>query len=366
MPRIVVWQTAALGLVMSLFAADASAASGSAVCRGLEAQLSRSGGNVSSASSKKYLAAIQRQRKEITKARGMLRSAGCGFFAVGGQCAGLNAKVRSMERNLASLERNYSRLGGGGRQSNARIMAALKANKCRENGGAVVASRGPGLLEQLFGGSRSEGGAKIIRQRATSRGASRDRVVPDSQSIYVGEAGKYRTYCVRSCDGYYFPMSPSSSRDDFARDEQNCQVACPGASMEVYFHKDGDEEAGLMVSANSGELYENMSVAFNYREQDSTPQCGCGARPMAVQPARREVAAPAPPPTPKWRPDPATDPETLANADGGFGLETMRGLLSGRSDGVVNKRRVRVVGPVFLPDQTTAEAPQAPGPTEVR
>jgi hypothetical protein len=38
--------------------------------------------------------------------------------------------------------------------------------------------------------------------------------------------GSYRTICVRMCDGYYFPISTSTSRRGFASDEARSQASC--------------------------------------------------------------------------------------------------------------------------------------------
>src|SRR5687767_1671517 len=39
--------------------------------------------------------------------------------------------------------------------------------------------------------------------------------------------GTYRTLCVRSCDGYYCPISYSTTREHFSADQEACQRMCP-------------------------------------------------------------------------------------------------------------------------------------------
>ena len=41
--------------------------------------------------------------------------------------------------------------------------------------------------------------------------------------------GTFRTICVRTCDGFYFPISYATSPDRFRDDEQTCQRMCPAA-----------------------------------------------------------------------------------------------------------------------------------------
>src|SRR5688572_4629876 len=36
-------------------------------------------------------------------------------------------------------------------------------------------------------------------------------------------AGTYRTWCVRSCDGYYFPVSFSTTREHLSTDQVTCE-----------------------------------------------------------------------------------------------------------------------------------------------
>ena len=75
-------------------------------------------------------------------------------------------------------------------------------------------------------------------------------------------------------------------------------------------------------------------------------------------------------PTPAARPDPGSDPETLANADGGLDMETIRRILKPRraTAPVVAgaERRIRVVGPVFLPDPAGAIDSKALARKQVR
>lgn len=76
-------------------------------------------------------------------------------------------------------------------------------------------------------------------------------------------------YCVRTCDGYYFPLP---SQGAAARDTEACRAACPGAPMEVYSigHGDGIEDAVSL----SGKLYSSLPSAFSYRRQ-LVKACSC-------------------------------------------------------------------------------------------
>ncbi len=275
---------------------------------------------------------------------------------------------------------------GGGR-SRSQLIAALEANNCRGERRVAVAQRRPGLLEQLFGGGRRiDSGEETASDNIVSGETTNVRRRRDNAGSPVMTPGfdssRYRTFCVRSCDGYYFPISPASNRSDFARDAQNCQTACPGADMEVYFHQADQEDAAEMRSAVSGQFYSDMATAFLYRSGGASQEsaCTCSIKPQGftviagenkqvetkvVGIERTEAAAPVMP-VPKSRPDPGADPETLLNREGNFGPDAIRRLLSGKEDPAAAGRKVRVVGPMFLPDPAGAIDLRAPAQTEVR
>ncbi|MEQ9572392.1 MAG: hypothetical protein RLN95_09980, partial [Nitratireductor sp.] len=88
-------------------------------------------------------------------------------------------------------------------------------------------------------------------------------------------------------------------------------------------------------------------------------------------PAAAEPVLPVPLP----RPDPAADPETLANQAGGLDEAMIRTVLKpaepapqplSEDTGEDGERKVRVVGPAFLPDPEAAIDLTAPARTQAR
>ncbi len=75
----------------------------------------------------------------------------------------------------------------------------------------------------------------------------------------------YRTLCVRTCDGYYFPISFQASSTRFPEDEQTCQRLCPAAEVALYTHRNPGEEVGQSVSL-AGRPYRDLPTAFRYRQ----------------------------------------------------------------------------------------------------
>jgi hypothetical protein len=361
-----------------MLAASAEAGIAAArVCRQLESQLSAAsdGGG----SSNRYDRAAAKQRDELSKARRQAR--GCGRLFGGRKgCDSLNATIKRMERNLASLERKGNDGGKPSRAERARIMAALGSNGCR---GEQTARRSPSggndsdrptsLFARLFGdepaarGKPDDDVRRILRRGDDRDGDNRPRFDPRYYS-------KQRSFCVRTCDGYYFPLSFSSTRSDLDRDQNNCQAACPGAEMQVYFGGD-DEAAENMTSSATGEPYSTLPTAFLYRQAGAPAAETCGCSPSknfsiiagepSVETPPEAVAEPVIP-LPSGRPDPGADPETLANADGKLDAAAIRRIIAAKpatGGPAPVERRIRVVGPAYLPDPEAARDLQVPGPT---
>lgn len=135
-----------------------------------------------------------------------------------------------------------------------------------------------------------------------------------------------------------------------------------------------------MVSGLSGQPYADLPSAWLYKQTSVQSPAGCTCNAprndqakdftiIAGNPPAEEQAVPATP-YPITRPDPALDPETQANLDGGLDAEALKRMAVtpkiNPSKLFSEQRRVRVVGPVFLPDPEEAADPQAPARTEVR
>ena len=88
---------------------------------------------------------------------------------------------------------------------------------------------------------------------------------PPTPPAYVGHASGY---CVRSCDGRYFPVQAHGS----ATPAQMCQAFCPASPTKVYF-------GGAIDSATTaaGERYADSENAFAFRKALKA-DCTCNGR----------------------------------------------------------------------------------------
>ncbi|MER9997898.1 DUF2865 domain-containing protein [Mesorhizobium sp. M0051] len=389
-----------LGLLLSATWEVAEPQAASRICRQLENDLAAAsrGGGGGPALIRKYESAIARQREQISKARSQASRAGCVFSLFGrnvDQCAGLNATIHRMNANLDALQSKRERLAdGGSRRDRGRILASLDANGCRDD--TVAPRRAPlqeanreggstNLFDQLFGGNSQQLDTSDTLDQLDDPGEERSvrRVlnrpgIPDFPSV----GGEFHTSCVRTCDGYFFPMSNSASAGDFERDQKNCESSCPGTEMQVFYSRGMDDDSASMTSSVTGRPYSELPTAYLYKQPDMSrpPACGCNAAQnfqiIAGNPPNPERSQPetdAAPiiPVPISKPDPGSDPETLANLQGGLDREAIKRLSAKPVTSPVSalppdQRKIRVVGPTFLPDPSAAIDLQAQAPKAAR
>ncbi|TIN36929.1 MAG: DUF2865 domain-containing protein, partial [Mesorhizobium sp.] len=256
----------------------------SRTCRQLEAELAATrGGGDGPGLIRKYDDAIARQREQLAKARNRAGDANCGFALFSrnaGQCAAINASIERMNANLDILQAKRERLAGGGtRRDRSRILAALDANGCRAD--EVEPRRAPtqeaarnngggNLFEQLFG--RGDEGIDTLHTPEAlppDHPSARNirRVINQSDGMNLPRMnGEFRTVCVRTCDGYFFPMSNAASYGDFERDQKNCKSSCPGTEMQVFYTRGMDDDAGNMTSSATGRPYSELPTAYLYKQ----------------------------------------------------------------------------------------------------
>lgn len=78
--------------------------------------------------------------------------------------------------------------------------------------------------------------------------------------------GTYRTLCVRTCDGYYFPISFKATRSKFSADSVSCLQRCSGAGARLFVHRNPGQEIKSAVDLR-GNRYVDLEHAFRYRKE---------------------------------------------------------------------------------------------------
>ena len=117
----------------------------------------------------------------------------------------------------------------------------------------------------------------------TPRYNDRDSIGPSGPSKSMHSISGYRTVCVRSCDGYFFPISYGTSESSFSRDQATCTNSCSGAKL--YYYKAGSEEPEDMVDL-SGQKYSKSKNADLFRTQ-YVESCKCKPHPWEQEASER-------------------------------------------------------------------------------
>jgi hypothetical protein len=256
---------AAMALLCSLSAAAAQSAN--PACQRLESQLATlNQGNADPARADQIRRAedmVNRQQLEVDRLVAQSRRIGCqtsGFFSIFSspppQCGPLNRQIDQQRLGLDRMRNQLEQLNGGTTERAAQrraLLIALGDNGCgpQYRSAAISAQQG-GFFDRLFGGNNNGG-------------------IFSSPQEPMG--GTFRTVCVRTCDGFYFPISYSTSPDRFREDEQACQRMCPATEVALYTHHNPGEEMTQAVSLN-GRLYTELPTAFQYRKALNSA-CSC-------------------------------------------------------------------------------------------
>src|SRR5664279_2232140 len=240
------------------------------VCPRLEAQLATidrggsSGDPAKEEQVRRYQDAQAKQQAELDRVTSQAKRMGCdssGFFSLfsgqSAQCGPVNNQIQQMRANLDQITTNLERLrvgfGGADRDNQRRsVLTALAQNNCGPQYANLA--RGPGnFLDNLFGNSN-----------------------PNAPGGDVGpQSGTYRTVCVRTCDGAYFPISFATMPARFPDDEKTCKALCPATEASLYAYRNPGEDINQAVSIG-GQPYSASPNAFRFR-QEFNPTCACKA-----------------------------------------------------------------------------------------
>jgi hypothetical protein len=204
-----------------------------------------------------------------------MEDAGCfeSFFIFGRglvrspKCLKMNDRVEDARRQLTQLQQQRQALmgGGGNRRQRAELQAALARSGC---GGQPVAPKRRGGLFDFFGGGQEE---------------EEQPQTPIYRSIDPN--GRYRSVCVRLCDGFFYPIHYSTYGSLLAQDAQACQSNC-AAPAELYVYRNPGQEIEQAVSLN-GSAYMDLPVALRFKKEYVK---GCSCKQAEYNPTEIEAA----------------------------------------------------------------------------
>jgi len=237
-------------------------ASANPVCARLEGQLAvvNRSDPVRADQIKRFEDSIAKQQADLDRTLAQSKKQGCeggGFFALftgrSPACQPLNTQIQQMrdnlDRSMSDLE--HFKSGNTVQEGQRRaLIGQLAQNNCGPQYRAEAAAAGPGgFLDAPFSG-------RLINPGGDG-----------------APSGTYRTVCVRTCDGYYFPISYSTSPSRFADDQRACQRECPAAEAILYSYRNPGEDIGQAMSI-AGQPYTELPNAFHYRKEFNAA-CSC-------------------------------------------------------------------------------------------
>ncbi|MEL6287934.1 MAG: DUF2865 domain-containing protein [Pseudomonadota bacterium] len=102
----------------------------------------------------------------------------------------------------------------------------------------------------------------------------------------VPQSGLYRTMCVRSCDGFMWPVSFSTSKSNLSVDENVCRNSCAAPTRLYYYENPGQEPADMVD--RQGRRYSALPTAWRYQAQHN-PSCKCKPDPWEIEALARHT-----------------------------------------------------------------------------
>ena len=183
--------------------------------------------------------ALRRHVAEMHRLVGYYRSIGCdrggfGFFGAPAECGAIAQRIQAMQASYAQLAARADPQAAAQRETRRRQLAAAVAQAC--------ASPAPAPEPRQ------------VEQRGREERAASGR----------------RTVCVRTCDGFFFPLD--SEPTGRATPDGMCQALCPGAETAAYrMPLDGDITEAV---STRGQPYTRLKTAAVY-QKSYDPACSC-------------------------------------------------------------------------------------------
>jgi hypothetical protein len=301
--------------------------------------------------------AIAKQQADLDRTVGQAHKAGCagqGFFALfsalSPQCGPITSQIQQMRGSLDRMISDLEQLKNGntGQEGQRRaLIGQLAQNNCGAQYTTVANSWGgpQGFFDALFGGGT------IINPGGDG-----------------APSGTYHTVCVRSCDGFYFPISYSTVPSRFPDDARACQRLCPATEAELYSFRNPGENMEQAVSV-AGQSYTALPNAFRYRKE-VIAGCSCRRPGQSWADALKNAddsttlesgdivvtdqnAKALSQPKPQGKPTSAAGPGQTGSGTNPP-VTPANATASAASDG--GQRAVRTVGPPFMSSQSSSQS----------
>ena len=233
---------------------------------------------------------IQNASRIYNGTKASMEDSGCferGFLIFGRglvrspKCLKMNDQVEDARRQVEQLQAQRDGIAGGrgNRRRQAELMDALARNGCA----------GGRPMEQQ---ARRDSGGGLFGWFGRG-GSDEEEAAQPEGPVYrsIDPNGRYRSVCVRTCDGFFFPVSYQTYASHLSQDASVCQSSC-AAPAELYVYRNPGQEIDQAISLN-GTAYSDLPNAFKYRKEYVTG-CSCKANeynPTAIEGANQKAEA---------------------------------------------------------------------------
>ncbi len=301
-------------------------------------------------------------QREVSQAESQWVRLGCQSLQnsgqqLSGQCNAIGQTI-TLARSQASQYQSLASQGQGLARQRDQLVQDFRRFGCDSQSNVNFSNGQRGtLLNDIFGGGT-------------------DYINSPYDNAWSSQSTR-RTVCVRTTDGFYWPISFSTTDDYIAQDAIRCHEMCPNAQVALFSYRNPGENPEDMISL-SGQPYRSQPYAFKFRtEVDMASACktstGSGIVTLADADGQSrsiielgDLSIPLPLKDPRGAIAPAVVAEAFyvplprprPNADGTVAA-TVAQNPAGGSDGMriveFGDKPVRIVGP---------QTPYVPAPAE--
>ena len=252
-------------LMLVPLVAESASAQNAGYCEQLKSELAAVETSMSTNGNGEVAATLKKTQRELDRTAAYAKSIGCNDLRIPLISGPIPAKCPSLQAQIGQLEQDVE---------------SLKQEAGRDSAGDLLIRRD--TLKATIDSNCTAGSSPAtgpLKSALTPFGGATDGLqaseMPDDPMARLGAstANGFRTICVRTCDGYFFPISQFGSNSRIAADAELCHASCPGSEVSLYVQPI-DKEVDSAVSADSGQLYTALPKAFHHRTAVD-PTCAC-------------------------------------------------------------------------------------------
>lgn len=223
-------------------------------CRGLQRQIRSFERNRDFRSYRENYNGLREAQKEVKAWESQFVRRGCQKALNAGKR--LDSTCRSIGRKVQRERKNYANL-------TTRVQRGADIAKAREQALQQYARFGCGTKDTSRSTNNREPKRKSLFERIFGSRDDDDIVEDDYSDLFRRET--YRTVCVRSCDGYYWPVSFSTVPEYIPDDQAVCRGNFQQGDVSLYYYSNSGGSPETMIDLN-GTPYKSSPNAFRYRQ----------------------------------------------------------------------------------------------------